>query len=140
MPRIHWNMLAQTQQPAAPAAPKPPDPPPPPMVDSQYGTPAQIMALPAARLIAILKDPGTSVYARAKACQKLAVVGDRHAVPVLAALLTDEHLALYARFGLEPIPDPAAGDALRAALDQVNGRLLVGVINSLGVRRDPQAA
>jgi HEAT repeat protein len=37
------------------------------------------------------------------------------------------------------MPDPAAGEALRGALGKVKGRLLVGVINSLGQRRDAQS-
>jgi hypothetical protein len=40
---------------------------------------------------------------------------------------------------LEPIPGPAADDALRAALGAVKGTLLVGVINSIGFRRDKKA-
>jgi HEAT repeat protein len=131
-------VLALAQQPPAPAKPKAP-PPIPPMVDEKYGTPAQIMALPPAKLIAILKDPKASVYAKAKSCQRLAVVGDKSAVPALAALLTNPQLSYYARFGLEPIPDPAADQALRAALGQVKGRLLAGVINSIGHRRDAKA-
>ncbi len=37
------------------------------------------------------------------------------------------------------IPGPAADAALRDAMGKVQGRLLVGVINSIGVRRDVQA-
>ncbi len=129
--------LAQQPQPA-PAKPKP-APPPPPMVDEKYGSPAQIMALPVAKLVGILKDPKASMYAKAKACQQLALVGDRSAVPALAALLTDPQLSHYARYGLEPIPDASADEALRAALGKVQGKLLIGVINSLGVRRDTKA-
>lgn len=132
--------LAQTQRPPAPAAAKPKAaPPPPPMVDDKYGSPAQIMALPPAKLAAILKDPKGSVYAKAKACQRLAVAGDRTAVPGLAALLAHEQLSHYARTALEPMPAPEAGDALRTALGKLKGRLLVGVINSIGVRRDAKA-
>ncbi len=109
------------------------------MVDPVYGSAAQIMALPPAKLVAILKGPGASEYAKAKACQKLAVTGDRRAVPALAALLTDERLSHYARFGLEPNPDPGADAALREALGKVKGNLLIGVINSIGVRRDGNA-
>ncbi len=106
------------------------------MKDDQYGSAGDIMLLPAAQLIAILRDPNASEYARAKACQRLAVVGDRSAVPALAPLLTDPHLSHYARTALEPLPDPSADEALRAALPKVKGRLLVGVINSVGRRRD----
>ena len=109
------------------------------MVDEKYGGAAQIMALPAAKLIAILQDPGASVYARAKACQRLAVVGGAGAVAALAPLLADAQLSSYARFALEPIPDRAADDALRATLGKVKGVQLVGVINSIGHRRDTRA-
>jgi len=109
------------------------------MTDEKYGSAAQIMALAPAKLILILQDANASVYAKAKACQRLAVVGGRSAVPALAALLTDPQLSLYGRFGLEPNPDPSADDALRAALGKVQGNLLVGVINSIGLRRDKQA-
>jgi len=108
-------------------------------VDEKYGSAAEIMALPVAKLVAILQDSGASEYARAKACQRLAVVGGRSAVPALAALLTDAHLSNYARFALEPFPGGSADDALRGALGKVKGVLLVGVINSIGHRRDAQA-
>jgi hypothetical protein len=109
------------------------------MKDQKYGSASQIAALPAARLTALLIDPQASVYARAKACQRLAVVGDGSAVPVLAPLLGDVHLSLYARTALETMPDRAADDALRAALGKVQGKLLAGVINSIGKRRDVNA-
>ena len=128
------------QQPPAPAKPKPSRMPMlPPMVDEKYGSAAQIMAQPSSKLIAILKDPDGSVYAKAKACQRLAVVGDRTAVPALAALLSHPQLSHYARFGLEPNPDASADEALRAALGTLQGTLLVGVINSIGHRRDAKA-
>jgi HEAT repeat protein len=109
------------------------------MKDNKYGGAAQIMSLPAASLIALLQDPGASVYARAKACQRLAVVGDKNAVPALAALLDSPQLSLYARTALETLPDRAADDALRSGLGRVHGKLLAGVINSIGKRRDANA-
>lgn len=100
---------------------------------------AEIMSLPAPKLIEILKDSTASEFAKAKACQQLAVVGDKTAVPALAALLGDAKLAHYARFGLEPISDPSADEALRDALGDLEGNLLIGVINSIGRRKDPKA-
>ncbi len=99
----------------------------------------EIMARPPAELVELLKNPGASVFEKAKACQRLAVVGTKDAVPALAALLPDEHLNLYARFGLEGIPDPAVDEALREAATKLQGRQLVGVIDSIGQRRDRQA-
>lgn len=76
---------------------------------------------------------------KAIACKRLAIYGSADAVPALAPLLTDPQLASWARIALEAIPGPAADEALRAALDKVQGSLLVGVINSIGVRRDAEA-
>jgi HEAT repeat protein len=109
------------------------------MKDEKYGSAAEIMSLPAANLVAILRDPNATVYARAKACQRLAVVGDGSAVPALAPLLADAQLAHYARTALEPLPDESADEVLRAALPRLKGILLVGVINSIGYRRDAKA-
>jgi len=82
---------------------------------------------------------GAGVHEKARACQQLAVVGGPATVPALAALLDQEPLADYARSGLEAIKDPVAGEALRKALVRLNGRLLAGVVNSLGVRRETAA-
>ena len=83
---------------------------------------------------------GADIHEKARACQELAVVGGPKSVPALAALLDQEHLAAYARSGLESIKDHSAGEALRKALPTLKGRLLAGAVNSLGVRRDTAAA
>lgn len=90
------------------------------------------------KLIAVVKSDAPHKE-KVDACRQLAVVGTKDAVPALAALLGDEKLGHMARYGLEPIPDPAVDDALRDALGKVKGRPLVGVIGSLGVRRDTKA-
>lgn len=79
------------------------------------------------------------LHEKARACQEIGVYGGAEAVPALAALLNHEHLADYARSGLEGIKDPSAGLALRQALGTANGRQLSGVVNSLGVRRESAA-
>jgi HEAT repeat protein len=91
-----------------------------------------------AKLIAVLKSDANR-KAKADACRELARVGTHEAVAPLAALLGDEELSHMARYGLEPIPDPAVDDALRDALGKLKGRALVGVIGSIGVRRDLKA-
>src|SRR5688500_12479056 len=60
---------------------------------------------------------------KALACKHLAIHGTADAVPALAALLPDKELASWARIALEAIPDPAADDALRDALNKLEGRL-----------------
>jgi HEAT repeat protein len=98
------------------------------------------MKLSPAELVALVKKPDATTFEKAKACQRLASVGTKDAVPAVAPLLADAQLAHYARYALEGIPDPSADDALRAALPKLKGLLLVGVINSLGQRRDARAA
>jgi len=89
-------------------------------------------------LIALLKSDANPAD-KALACKKLAIYGSAEAVPALAPLLADERLASWARIALEAIPGPAADEALRQAVPKLQGRLLVGVINSIGVRRDAKA-
>jgi len=90
------------------------------------------------KLIALLRSDAKT-FDKAKACQRLALIGTKRAVPALAALLGHEQLGGYARFGLEPIADPSVDDALRSAMGKLEGRLRIGAINSIGVRRDPKA-
>jgi len=89
-------------------------------------------------LIAILKS-NAGQKEKADACRQLATVGTKASVSVLASLLEDEKLAHMARYGLEPIKDSSVDETFRAALKKLKGRLLVGVIGSIGVRRDAQA-
>ncbi|MCK4291678.1 MAG: HEAT repeat domain-containing protein [Planctomycetes bacterium] len=93
---------------------------------------------PEQEYIAVLKSDAP-LFEKASACRQLAIVGTRNAVAVLAGLLEDEILSDYARLALEPIDDPGVDAALRGAIDKVEGRLLAGVINSIGVRRDGEA-
>ncbi len=76
---------------------------------------------------------------KAITCKKLALYGDKDAVDALAALLSDEQLTSWARIALEAIPGAEADGALREAMGKLKGRSLVGVINSIGVRRDAKA-
>ncbi len=90
------------------------------------------------QLIGVLQSDAPPAE-KAITCKHLAIYGTKAAVPALAPLLADKDLASWARIALEAIPDPAAGDALRAAMGKLTGRLLIGVINSIAVRRDARA-
>ena len=90
------------------------------------------------KLIAILQSDAPSAE-KAITCKKLAVYGSKDAVPALAPLLLNKELNSWARTALEVITDPTADDALRDALGKTQGRLLIGVMNSIGVRRDAKA-
>ena len=87
------------------------------------------------RLAAVLKTDAPRA-AKDVVCRHLSLIGSADAVPALAELLTNKELSQMGRYALERIPDPAASAALRDALSKTEGLLKVGVINSLGVRRD----
>jgi len=89
-------------------------------------------------LIAILRSDKPEAD-KALACKNLAVNGSSEAVSELAKLLSNERLASWARIPLEVIPGAAADEALRKASESLQGNLLVGAINSIGVRRDTGA-
>jgi len=90
------------------------------------------------KLIDVLKYEAP-LYDKTQACQKLAIFGSEKTVPVLAKLLGDKALGDYARIALEPMKFPSVDEAFRAALGKLKGRLLTGVVTSIGVRRDAKA-
>jgi HEAT repeat protein len=100
--------------------------------------PAQAADQQESELLAVLRSdaPGAE---KAIACKKLAIQGSSEAVPDLAELLSDPQLSSWARIALEVIPGAEADEALRAASNSLEGKLLVGMINSIGVRRDAGA-
>ena len=87
------------------------------------------------RLAAVLKTAAPRA-AKDFVCRNLMLIGTAECVPALAAMLPDEDLSHMARYALERIPAPEAAQALRDAVPNLSGRLKVGVIGSLGVRRD----
>ena len=100
--------------------------------------PTPLLTKSADEWIAVLKSDATQKE-KVDACRQLAVIGTPEAVSALVALLPDEKMNHMARYALEMIPGPSVDQALRAALGSLKGRPLVGVIGSLGVRRDAQA-
>jgi hypothetical protein len=68
-------------------------------------------------------------------CRQLALIGTDRCVPVLAAMLPDAELSDRARLALEAIPTTLADEALRAALDKVEGDQRAGIVNSLDERK-----
>src|SRR5688500_14662179 len=85
--------------------------------------------------LAILRSDAAPAE-KAIACKKLALDGSGAAAGDLAKLLSDPQLASWARIALEAIPGKEADEALRAAAETLEGNLLVGTLNSIGVRRD----
>ena len=87
----------------------------------------------------VILNSDAELFAKAKACQRLAIIGTPKSVPVVSQLLADPVLSHYARFALEANPSPEVDKAFRAALSELKGRQLVGVINSIATRKDTQS-
>ena len=131
---------AQNQPPQTPPAPQAaapaPQPPaaakpvrtPPPTVPPEFDA-LPIWKMDSPKLVAMVKDPSSTVFQKAIACKKLAFIGGKDAIAPMAALLNHPELACYARFGMEPNPDSLVDDSFRATLPKLGGRLKIGVIN-----------
>ena len=89
-------------------------------------------------LIAVLRS-NASTHDKARACQELAQIGDKDAVPALAALGRRKARRLLADQGWKRSPIRAPTTRSAAALGKLHGDLLAGVVNSIGVRRDKEA-
>ena len=89
--------------------------------------------------LAILAASDSSYSEKLEACKRLVLIGGEQSVGAFVPLLDDEELSHAARIVLEAMSSPAAGQALRQALTETKGERLVGVINSIGARRDPEA-
>jgi len=90
------------------------------------------------RLVAWLKS-NLSAVALEYILSKLAVVGSDACIPAVAFLLPDARLSTAARNVLEALPGSAPAKALRLSLPKLRGWQLIGVIQSLGVRRDMES-
>ena len=72
-------------------------------------------------------------------CRQLMLLGTAEEVPALAALLGDKDLSTAARFALARIPGDAPLAAMRQKMAKAPRDLLIGLINTLGERRDAKA-
>ena len=90
------------------------------------------------RLVAALQSE-LSLAAQEYVCRKLAMIGTAAATPSLSVLLVKKEISHMARFALERIPASEAAQALREALPKVSGPVKIGVISSVGTRRDAAA-
>ena len=90
----------------------------------------------AGRLAGLLADAHTSEGAKLFCCQQLQLVGSDAQVPLLAKMLDDPKTVEMARGTLQAIPGEASLAALRDGLKRLEGPAQIGIINSLGIRRD----
>jgi HEAT repeat protein len=90
-------------------------------------------------LLDVLGSSDSTRAGKQFACRQLGIIGTKRSVPALAEMLTGEETSDMARYALERIPDTAVDDALREALPKTTGKVRVGIINSLGRRRDSES-
>jgi len=114
------------------------------LVRKAYGSPAELGRIEKS-LLELLRSDATPA-AKQFICRKLSIIGTEACVSTLAAMLTQKpaskqepHPADMARYALERIPGAAVDDALRNALRTTTGKAKVGIINTLGQRRDSRA-
>jgi len=87
------------------------------------------------RFIAFLKSDA-SIAGKGFVCRELSLMGSEASVPVLSGMLAQPKTADIARFALERMPGPGVNQALRAALAKSTDKTRIGIINTLGWRRD----
>ncbi len=86
-------------------------------------------------MIAFLESDATFA-SKQFVCQQLSIIGDEDAVPTLVSMLKDTKTSDIARFALERIPGENVDKALRKELSRTSGLPKIGIINTLGQRRD----
>ncbi|MCX7048913.1 MAG: ThuA domain-containing protein [Candidatus Sumerlaeota bacterium] len=86
-----------------------------------------------------LFDPKCPDAAKTFAAKWLPLVATDHQLPVLKEMLDNPKTADLARQSLEIMPGDAAANILREALTKSKDLALIGVINSLGARRDAKS-
>ena len=91
------------------------------------------------RLIRVLGAKECTLAAKDFVCRMLALAGSEAFVASVAPFLRDLQTASLARLALEPIPGAAVDAALQAALSEAKGTMLLGLIGTLGMRREPGA-
>lgn len=101
-------------------------------------SPAQLSAIED-KLLKILQSSQATSDAKDWACRQLRHCGSDKSVAALAGLLADKQLETVARWALQSIPGEKADTALREALGKVPGELKVGVLQTIGARRDRNA-
>jgi hypothetical protein len=101
------------------------------------GHPEQVAKLEAALLEILQSD--ASLAAKRAVCKRLGLIATERSVPILAAMLMDSETSDMARYSLERMPTAAVDAALRTALPKTSGTTRVGVIHSIGNRKDQRA-
>lgn len=90
-------------------------------------------------MIQVKEDNDDIRYLKMLAAKRLSIYGTEKSVPVLVPMLAEVPMGMYARYALEPMPNKAVDEALREQTKTLKGQALVGVLTTIGVRRDAEA-
>ncbi len=87
------------------------------------------------RQFADFLESDATIAAKLAVCRHLREIGSAASVPVLRKMLLQPELSDLARYALEKIPGDAAEKALVQGLKKSGGKILLGIIASLGNRK-----
>jgi len=107
------------------------------IIKKAYGNKAELAKIEKA-LLGVLESDATRA-GKQYVCRELSIIGTEQSVPTLAKMLTGQETSDMARYALERIPGSAVDEALRRSLRNARGNARIGIINSLGQRRDKGA-
>ncbi|MFZ2145807.1 MAG: ThuA domain-containing protein [Sedimentisphaerales bacterium] len=107
------------------------------IIKEAHGSPAELNKIEKSLLDVLTSDATRA--GKQFVCRELSIIGTDESVPVLGNMLTDEETSDMARYALERIPGQAVNEVLRKALRKAKDKPQVGIINSLGQRRDRRA-
>jgi HEAT repeat protein len=86
-----------------------------------------------------LLNSGATFAGKQFICKELSIIGTEKAVPTLEPMLTNKNTSDIARYALERIPGKKVDDVLRISLNKTKGTVRIGIINTIGERRDNKA-
>jgi HEAT repeat protein len=83
-----------------------------------------------------LLNSGATFAAKQFICTELSIIGSEESVPTLTEMLKNDKEANIALYALERIPGAEVDEALRDAISESEGMAKIGIINTIGRRRD----
>jgi len=91
------------------------------------------------RLFLVFLRSDATLASKQFVCHNLSILGSEQSIPTLSAMLIEPETSDMSQYALERIPGLAVNEALRNALHKTAGKARIGIINTLGVRRDNAA-
>lgn len=90
-------------------------------------------------LLKALDNPKATAAGKQFACRMLRYVGSEACLPAMKMLLKDDELSHMARFVVQEMDSPEVDELFREILGEVNNKIKIGIIGSIGARRDGKA-